>query len=299
MIIYGKKDELVPIEYISELNKRLSAQKGIKVEFSAIAEVYKQCKKKNIPIIADGGVRYSGDVAKAIGAGADSVMIGSLLAGTEESPGETIIYDGRKFKTYRGMGSVEAMKKGSKDRYFQDVEDDLKKLVPELFIPHPKERMKQIPHEISGGMRQRNLIAMKMLMEPSILIADEPTTALDVTIQAQIIDLLSTLVQEKKMSMILITHDMGVGARFCERVNVMYGGYIVEQADVKTLFSNPAHPYTAALLAATPDPSQSRQVLQAIPGIQRTRIGMQPNSIGTGRPFCSRWPWGWGDAGSA
>ena len=84
-----------------------------------------------VPLIADGGLRYSGDIVKAIAAGGSSVMMGSLLAGVEESPGDTIIFNGRKFKSYRGMGSLEAMQKGSKDRYFQDVEDDVKKLVPE------------------------------------------------------------------------------------------------------------------------------------------------------------------------
>ncbi|HRV55140.1 MAG TPA: IMP dehydrogenase, partial [Mangrovimonas sp.] len=100
-------------------------------QFSAVLEVAAAIKGSGVPVIADGGIRYTGDIPKAIAAGADCVMLGSLLAGTKESPGETIIYEGRKFKSYRGMGSVEAMKQGSKDRYFQDVEDDIKKLVPE------------------------------------------------------------------------------------------------------------------------------------------------------------------------
>lgn len=100
-------------------------------QLSAIYDVAKALEGTGIPIIADGGLRYSGDIVKALAAGAWSVMMGSLLAGTEESPGETIIFNGRKFKTYRGMGSLAAMEKGSKDRYFQDVEDDIKKLVPE------------------------------------------------------------------------------------------------------------------------------------------------------------------------
>lgn len=100
-------------------------------QFSAVLEVAAALKGTGVPVIADGGVRYTGDIVKAIAAGADCVMLGSLLAGTKESPGETIIFEGRKFKSYRGMGSVEAMKQGSKDRYFQDVEDDIKKLVPE------------------------------------------------------------------------------------------------------------------------------------------------------------------------
>lgn len=103
-------------------------------QFSAVLEVAAAVKGTGVPVIADGGIRYTGDIPKAIAAGADCVMLGSLLAGTEESPGETIIYEGRKYKSYRGMGSVEAMAKGSKDRYFQDVEDDIKKLVPEGIV---------------------------------------------------------------------------------------------------------------------------------------------------------------------
>jgi IMP dehydrogenase len=96
-------------------------------QLTAVSEVSEAMKNRNVPVIADGGVRFSGDVVKAIAGGADSVMIGSLLAGTDEAPGEMIIYEGRKFKTYRGMGSLEAMEDGSKDRYFQDTEDDVKK----------------------------------------------------------------------------------------------------------------------------------------------------------------------------
>lgn len=103
-------------------------------QFSAVLEVADAIKDSGVPVIADGGIRYTGDIPKAIAAGADTVMLGSLLAGTKESPGETIIYEGRKFKSYRGMGSVEAMKQGSKDRYFQDIEDDINKLVPEGIV---------------------------------------------------------------------------------------------------------------------------------------------------------------------
>jgi IMP dehydrogenase len=106
-------------------------------------------------IIADGGIRFSGDVVKAIAAGADSVMVGSLLAGTEEAPGEVIIYEGRKFKSYRGMGSLEAMEDGSKDRYFQDVEDDIKKLVPEGIsgrVPY-KGLVSEVLYQLVGGLK--------------------------------------------------------------------------------------------------------------------------------------------------
>ena len=124
-------------------------------QLSAIFEVSKAISSSGIPIIADGGIRFTGDIPKAIAAGADSVMLGSLLAGTKESPGETIIFEGRKYKTYRGMGSVEAMKKGSKDRYFQDVEDDLKKLVPEGIVGRVayKGEVDESIHQFVGGLR--------------------------------------------------------------------------------------------------------------------------------------------------
>jgi IMP dehydrogenase len=124
-------------------------------QFSAVLEVASAIKGTGVPVIADGGIRYTGDIPKAIAAGADTVMLGSLLAGTKESPGETIIYEGRKFKSYRGMGSVEAMKQGSKDRYFQDVEDDIKKLVPEGIVgrvPYKGELFESI-HQFIGGLR--------------------------------------------------------------------------------------------------------------------------------------------------
>lgn len=124
-------------------------------QFSAVLEVASAIKGSGVPIIADGGIRYTGDIPKALAAGADSVMLGSLLAGTKESPGETIIFEGRKFKSYRGMGSVEAMKQGSKDRYFQDVEDDIKKLVPEGIVgrvPYKGELVESI-HQFVGGLR--------------------------------------------------------------------------------------------------------------------------------------------------
>jgi len=124
-------------------------------QLSAVLNVSEALKDSKIPLIADGGIRYTGDISKAIAAGADSVMLGSLLAGTEESPGETIIYDGRKFKTYRGMGSVEAMQKGSKDRYFQSEQSENKKLVPEGIVgrvPY-KGQLNESIHQFIGGLR--------------------------------------------------------------------------------------------------------------------------------------------------
>lgn len=124
-------------------------------QFTAVVDVAYALKGRNIPVIADGGIRFSGDIVKALAGGASSIMAGSLFAGTEESPGETIIYEGRKFKSYRGMGSIEAMQTGSKDRYFQDAEDDIKKLVPEGIVgqvPY-KGSLNEVLYQMIGGLR--------------------------------------------------------------------------------------------------------------------------------------------------
>lgn len=124
-------------------------------QLTAIYGVARALEGSGVPVIADGGIRYTGDIVKAIAAGASSIMAGSLFAGVEESPGETVIYEGRKYKTYRGMGSVEAMQQGSKDRYFQDVEDDVKKLVPEGIVgrvPY-KGTLSEVVHQMVGGLR--------------------------------------------------------------------------------------------------------------------------------------------------
>jgi IMP dehydrogenase len=124
-------------------------------QISTIYEVYKAIKDTGVPIIADGGIRYSGDVVKALAAGANSVMLGSLLAGVEESPGETILFNGRKFKSYRGMGSLEAMQRGSKDRYMQEDVEDVKKLVPEGIsgrVPY-KGDLYEVIYQMAGGLR--------------------------------------------------------------------------------------------------------------------------------------------------
>jgi IMP dehydrogenase len=124
-------------------------------QLTAVNDVAQALEGTGIPVIADGGIRYTGDIVKAIAAGADTIMVGSMFAGVEESPGETIIYEGRKFKSYRGMGSIEAMQKGSKDRYFQDAEDDIKKLVPEGIsgrVPF-KGNLNEVMYQIIGGLR--------------------------------------------------------------------------------------------------------------------------------------------------
>lgn len=133
-------------------------------------------------------------------------------------------------------------------------------------IPEPESRIKAFPHELSGGMAQRVMIAMALACVPELLIADEPTTALDVTIQAQILDLMRNLRSKMETSIILITHDLGVVAEMCDRVNVMYAGRIVETASVQALFASPKHPYTEALIESTPILGQAGKELFTIPG---------------------------------
>jgi len=134
-------------------------------------------------------------------------------------------------------------------------------------IPSPQQAMKEFPHQMSGGMRQRAMIAMALSCQPDLLIADEPTTALDVTIQAQILDELRKLQNEMQMSIIMITHDLGVVADIAQRVVVMYAGKIVEQANVKDIFVNPLHPYTMGLLESIPQLNQSVERLHVIKGM--------------------------------
>lgn len=133
-------------------------------------------------------------------------------------------------------------------------------------IPEPEKRVRQYPHQLSGGMRQRVMIAQALACRPKLLIADEPTTALDVTVQAQILELVRTLKEETKTAVLLITHDLGIVAEHCERVAVMYAGKIVERGSVLALFSRPLHPYTRALLEALPRLDGKKSRLEAIPG---------------------------------
>ncbi len=143
-------------------------------------------------------------------------------------------------------------------------------------ISDPERRLKAYPHELSGGMAQRVMIAMALACEPDLLIADEPTTALDVTIQAQILDLMRQLRQETGTAIILITHDLGVVAEMCDRVAVMYAGEIVEQTDVRTLFREPSHPYTRGLIGSIPVMGEIRDELAVIPGNVPNLIDLPP-----------------------
>jgi len=139
-------------------------------------------------------------------------------------------------------------------------------LLEKVGIYPPEKRLGQYPHELSGGLQQRVMIAMAIANSPDLLIADEPTTALDVTIQAQILELLKTLQQDMGMSILLITHNFGIVAEICDRVSVMYAGRVVESADTRTIFHNPGHPYSKALIASIPKAGGESEYLATIPG---------------------------------
>ncbi|NKE64227.1 ABC transporter ATP-binding protein [Ramlibacter sp. RBP-2] len=153
-------------------------------------------------------------------------------------------------------------------------------------IPEPARRVTEYPHQLSGGMRQRVMIALALACNPELLIADEPTTALDVTIQAQILDLLKALQQEMGMGVVMITHDLGVVAESCDRVVVMYAGRKVEEADVIDLFDRPLHPYTRALMLSMPAMNTHSKRLAEIPGMVPA-----PHELGRGCAFAARCPY--------
>jgi len=149
-------------------------------------------------------------------------------------------------------------------------------LLRQALIPNPEVRVKNYPHEMSGGMRQRSVIAISLSNSPRLLIADEPTTNLDVTIQAQILDLLRSLQEQYKMGVILITHNLGIVAEVANRVYVMYAGKIVEEGTTEQIFYNPQHPYTKLLLRAVPDPTKRVEKLESIPGVVPSLINPPP-----------------------
>ena len=161
------------------------------------------------------------------------------------------------------VGEVLELHRAMKRRAARERAEELLAMVG---IPDPRRRIAAFPHELSGGMAQRVMIAMALACEPELLIADEPTTALDVTIQAQILDLMRVLQRETNTALILITHDLGVVAEMCDRVAVMYAGEIVEQTNVDSLFSDPRHPYTKGLIGSVPVLGHERDALSVIPG---------------------------------
>jgi oligopeptide transport system ATP-binding protein len=173
-------------------------------------------------------------------------------------------------RIHRGMSTQEARKTAAE-------------LLAKVGIPSPEERLESYPHQFSGGMRQRAMIAIALSCNPKLLIADEPTTALDVTVQKQILQLMLTLRSETGAGIVIITHDVGVVAETCDRVVVMYAGREVESGPTRDVFTSPAHPYTIGLLGSTLDLSRDRRMpLQAIPGLPPTLIDLPP-----GCPF---WP---------
>jgi peptide/nickel transport system ATP-binding protein len=159
------------------------------------------------------------------------------------------------------------------------------KMLELVGIPRANEIVDEYPHQLSGGMRQRVMIAMAISCNPELLIADEPTTALDVTIQAQILDLMRDLQKKRNMSIMMITHDLGVVAEMCDRVVVMYAGQVVEQAEIEELFENPKHPYTKGLLASIPNIEEDKEYLASIPGKVPS-----PDAMPIGCRFADRCP---------
>ncbi len=144
--------------------------------------------------------------------------------------------------------------------------DETENILAQVQVPSPKAMMRRYPYQLSGGMRQRVMIAMALTCKPKLLIADEPTTALDVTIQGQILDLLEELKENMNMALLFISHNLGVVSRLCNRIGVMYGGSLVELADKTSLFTRPLHPYTRGLLDAIPIPGRRAELMRVIPG---------------------------------
>jgi oligopeptide/dipeptide ABC transporter ATP-binding protein len=178
---------------------------------------------------------------------------------------------------------------GARDRRRRAIE-----LLDRVGIPAPARRLRDYPHEFSGGMRQRVLIAVAIASNPRILLADEPTTALDVIIQDQILSLLLELQRDSGMSMILVSHDLGVIAEMCDRIAVMYGGQIVELADSRALLTEPRHPYTISLLRSLPDATRKTRYLQSIPGTPPRLVDIEPGCRFATRcplatPECATW----------
>jgi oligopeptide transport system ATP-binding protein len=230
-------------------------------------------------VITGGSVRYRGEELLTAAPDRRRALRGENIAMIFQdalsalNPVFTVGFQiGEQLRTRRGMSR-------------RDAEKRAVELLDLVGIPGAKQRVRDHPHQFSGGMRQRVMIAMSLALDPDVLIADEPTTALDVTVQAQIMDLLAEIQAERHMALVLITHDLGVVAEVADRIAVMYAGRIVENADVHALYANPCHPYTRALLESIPRVDTKGSALQAIKGLPPSLTRIPP-----GCPFHPRCP---------
>src|SRR4051812_18015275 len=220
--------------------------------------------------VTGGTIRFHGDDMLAMNAEARRRIRGSGIAMVFQdalsalNPVFTVGFQiGEQFRIRQGMSRKDAKKRA--------VE-----MLDQVKIPNARQRVNEFPHQFSGGMRQRVMIAMSLALDPEVLIADEPTTALDVTVQAQIMDLLAEQQRERQMGLILITHDLGVVADVADRIAVMYAGRIVEEANVYDLYARPAHPYTVGLLNSIPRIDEKGQDLRTIKGLPPNLIRIPP-----------------------
>lgn len=210
--------------------------------------------------VTGGSIEYGGDELLAMSARARSALRGEHIAMVFQdsmsalNPSFTVGWQiGEMLRLRRGLSRADARRRATE-------------LMDQVRIPHAAARLDQYPHEFSGGMRQRAMIGMGLMGSPRLMIADEPTTALDVTIQAQILGLLAELTEDLDMALLLVSHDLGVIAQACQRTMVMYGGHVVESGATEQVLGQPRHPYTVALLSALPRMSGTRGELTAIPG---------------------------------
>ncbi|MFD1508596.1 ABC transporter ATP-binding protein [Lacimonas salitolerans] len=224
-----------------------------------------------------GQVLFDGDDLLGMGPRALSKVRGGRVALIFQDPASAL---NPVQRIGRQIGEALALHRGLRGRAGQD---EAKRLLDRVGMSNAAQRLNEYPHELSGGMNQRVMIAMALAGEPDLLIADEPTTALDATIQAQILDLLGDLQRETGMALALISHDLGVIADMADRVAVMYAGRVIEEAPAADLFDTPGHPYTRGLLAALPDLDGPRQRLMAIPGSVPA-----PNALPPGCAFARR-----------
>jgi oligopeptide transport system ATP-binding protein len=230
-------------------------------------------------VITGGSVRYRGEELLTAAPDRRRALRGENIAMIFQdalsalNPVFTVGFQiGEQLRTRRGMSR-------------RDAEKRAVELLDLVGIPGARQRVRDHPHQFSGGMRQRVMIAMSLALDPDVLIADEPTTALDVTVQAQIMDLLAEIQAERHMGLVLITHDLGVVAEVADRIAVMYAGRIVENADVHALYANPCHPYTRALLESIPRVDTKGTALRAIKGLPPSLTRIPP-----GCPFHPRCP---------